>query len=105
MREALKSFKNDNQDQPNKGRQNGYIIQEFLQLLKEKNLVDRLLDLLNILREYKEGKRPFKDVTQISYKNKDYDPWVELEIIWVLINQEVVDFGSQVNILPHDTWI
>jgi hypothetical protein len=64
-----------------------------------------LLDLLNILREYKEGQRPSKDVRQLSYKNKYYDPWVDLEIHGVLINQEVVEFGSQVNILPWDTWI
>jgi hypothetical protein len=63
------------------------------------------LDLLNILREYKEGQRPSKDVRKISYKNKYYDPWVDLEIHGVLINQVVIDFGSQVNILPHDTWI
>jgi hypothetical protein len=64
-----------------------------------------LLDLLNILREYKEGQRPSKDVRQLSYKNKYYDPRVDLEIHGVLINQVVVDFGSQVNILPRDTWI
>jgi hypothetical protein len=50
---------------------------------------------------YKEGQRPSKDVRQISYKNKYYDPQVDLEIHGVLINQVVVDFGSQVNILPR----
>jgi hypothetical protein len=35
MREVLKFFKNYNQDQPNRGRKNEDIVQEFLQLLKE----------------------------------------------------------------------
>jgi hypothetical protein len=64
-----------------------------------------LVDLINILREYKEGQRPSKDIIQLSYKNKYYDPRVNLEIHGVLINQEVVDFGSKVNILPQETWI
>jgi hypothetical protein len=63
------------------------------------------LDLLNILREYKEGQRPSKDVRQLSYKHKYYDPQVDLEIHRVMIEHVVVDFGSQVNILPRDTWI
>jgi hypothetical protein len=40
MREVLKLFKNSNQDQPNRGRQNEDIVQEFLQLLKEKYSID-----------------------------------------------------------------
>jgi hypothetical protein len=76
MRKELKLFINSNQDQPNRGRQNEDIVQEFLQLLKEKNSVGRLLDFLNILREYKEGQRPSKEVIQLSYKNKYYDPRV-----------------------------
>jgi hypothetical protein len=64
-----------------------------------------LLDFLNILREYKEGKRPSKDVRKLSYQHKYYDPRVDLEINEILIKQVVVDFGSQVNILPRETWI
>jgi hypothetical protein len=87
MREALKFFRNSNQDQPNRGRQNEDMVQEFLQLLKEKNSFGRLLDLLNnILREYKEGQRPSKVVRKLSYKNKYYDPRVDLEIHRVSIN-------------------
>ena len=100
MREALKLFKNSNQDQPNKGRQNEDIVQEFLQLLKENHSISRFLDILNIPREYKEGKRQSKYVRQLSYKNKDYDPRVDLEIQGVLINRAFIDFGSQLNILP-----
>jgi hypothetical protein len=67
--------------------------------------VGRLLDLLNILGEFKEGKIPYKHVQQLSYKNKYYDPQVDLEIHGVLINQAVIDFRSQVNVLPQDMWI
>jgi hypothetical protein len=100
MREALKFFKNTNQEH-HQGKQNEDIVQEFLQLLKEKHSVGRLLDLLNILREYKEGQRPSKYVRQLSYKHKYYDPQVDLEIHRVMIEHVVVDFGSQVNILPR----
>jgi len=86
MRGVLKFFKNSNQDQPNTGRKKKDFVQEFLQLLKEKNLVRQLLDFLNKLREYKEGQRPYKYIRQLSYKNKYYDPRVDLEIHGVLIN-------------------
>jgi hypothetical protein len=99
MKEAIRFFKKNN------GRQNEDIIQEFLQLLQEKQSVGRLLELLNILKEYKEGQRPSKDVRKLSYKHKYYDPRVDLEINEVSIKQVVVDFGSQVNILPRETWI
>jgi hypothetical protein len=39
MREVFKFFKNSNQGQPNKGRQNEDIVQEFLHILKEKHLI------------------------------------------------------------------
>ena len=99
MKESIIFFKE------NTGIHNEDIIQEFLQLLQENQLVDRLLELLNILKEYKEGQRPSKDVRKLSYKHKYYDPWVDLEINEVSIKQVVVDFGSQVNILPRETWI
>ena len=86
MREALKFFKNSNKDQPNRGRKKEDIAKEFLHLLKENNSVARLLDLLNILREYKEGKIQSKYFRKLSYKNKYYDPRVDLEIHGVLIN-------------------
>jgi hypothetical protein len=64
-----------------------------------------LIDFLNILREYKEGKRPSKDVRKLSYQHKYYDPRGDMEINEILIKQVVVNFGSQVNILPRETWI
>jgi hypothetical protein len=100
IKEELKLFKKYNQDQSNKGRQNAYMVQECLQVLKEKYSTSRLLDFINILREYKEGQRPCKYVRKLSYKHKDYDPRVDLEIHGVFINHVVIEFGSQVNILP-----
>jgi hypothetical protein len=76
-----------------------------LQLLKEKHSIGRLLDLLNILREYKDVQRPTKDANHLSYNNKYYDPRVDLEIEGMMVNQVVIDFGSQVNIFPRETWI
>jgi hypothetical protein len=74
MREALKFFKNSTEDQQNPRSRNEDTIQEFLQLLKEKHSIGRLLDLLNILREYKDGQKPTKDANHLSYNNKYYDP-------------------------------
>jgi hypothetical protein len=100
MREALKFFRNATKDQQNPRSRDEDTIQEFLQLLKEKQSIGRLLDLLNILREYKDGQKPTKDANHLSYNNKYYDPRVDLEIEGMMVNQVVVDFGSQVNILP-----
>jgi hypothetical protein len=54
-------------------------IEEFLQLLKEKKSVGCLIDLLNILREYKENQRPVKSVRQLSQDRtmSDFDPQVD----------------------------
>jgi hypothetical protein len=70
-------------------------------------VVDRLIDLLSILREYKEDQRSVKILCQLSQERhtNDFDPQVDLEIDGHMIKEVVVDFGSQVNILPRETWI
>jgi hypothetical protein len=110
MREAMKFFRNIDQDKTNKGRHENIsetTLDEFLQLLKEKQSVGRLIDLLSILREYKEEKIPIKSLHQLSQEaqTNDFDPQVDLEIDKNLIKQVIVDFGSQVNILPRETWV
>ena len=45
MKESIRFFKQNN------GIRSEYIIQEFLHLLQEKQLVGQLLELLNILKE------------------------------------------------------
>jgi hypothetical protein len=65
-------------------------------ILKEKQLVGRLLELLNILKEYKEDKRTYKNLRQLSQDKilDDYDLQVDLEIEGYMIPQVVVDFRS-----------
>jgi hypothetical protein len=112
MREAMKFFKNIDQDKV-KGNKGGHanisdtVLDEFMQLLKEKQSVGHLIDLLGILREYKEDQRPVKSLRQLSQERhtNDFDPQVDLEIDGHMIKQVIVDFGSQVNILPRETWV
>jgi hypothetical protein len=82
-------------------------IEEFLQLLKQNQSVGHLIDLLNILREYEDNQRPVKSVRKLSQDRttNDFDPQVDLEVNGHMIKQVVVDFGSQVNILPKETWV
>jgi hypothetical protein len=87
MQEAMKFFKNIDQDKSNgnKGGQKNTsdtALEEFLQLLKENKSVNHLIDLLNILREYKEDQRPYKNLRQLSQEKhtNDFDPQVNLEI-------------------------
>jgi hypothetical protein len=66
-----------------------------------------MIDLLNILREYNEDQRPYKILRQFSQDKhiNDYDLQVYLEIYGHMISHVIVNFGSQVNIFPQDTWI
>jgi len=68
MKESIIFFKQ------NTGIHNEDILQEFLQLLQENQLVGWLLEQLNILK----GQRPSKDARQLSYKHKYYDPRVDV---------------------------
>jgi hypothetical protein len=109
MVEALNFFKNIDQDESNEGRSSmsNTSIEEFLQLLKEKQSIGCLMDLLNILRDYKENQRPTKSVRKLSQyiTTSDFDPQVNLKFDGHKIKQVVVNLGSQVNILPKETWI
>lgn len=40
-----------------------------------------------------------------KYDHPDLDPKVDLVVNGYTIPQVVVDFGSQVNILPRSTWV
>jgi hypothetical protein len=69
MREVMKFFKNIDQDQMNKGERTNIFVMtldDFLLFLKENKSVDRLIDLLNIIREYKEDHRYVKIMFQLS---------------------------------------
>ena len=52
------------------------------------------------------GQLAFKNLCKMDYLNKsDFNPKVNLEIEGVLTLQVIIDFGSQVNILPRATWV
>jgi hypothetical protein len=110
MREAIKFFRNIVEKKTNKGRHANILetmLDKFLQLLKEKQSFDRLIDLLSILREYKEEKIPIKILCQLSQEEQtnEFDPQFDLKINKNLIKQVIFDFRSQVNILPRETWV
>jgi hypothetical protein len=67
MQEAPILFKNINQDNSNEGRSSmsNTSIEELLQLLKQNQSIGHLINLLNILREYKENQRPRKKCKEI----------------------------------------
>lgn len=66
-----------------------------------------MIELLNILKDYNEERNQYRNLHQLSQGKHfdDYDPQVGLEIDRYMINQVVVDFGLQVNILSRETWI
>jgi hypothetical protein len=87
---SLEFFNQDDYDEPTIGGDQQHkstigikdvILDEFLKLLKEKQLVGRLLELLNILKEYKEGQSSYKNLRQLSQDkpHDDYDP----QVTWI----------------------
>jgi hypothetical protein len=63
--------------------------------LKEKWSFGRLLELLNILKEYKDYQQSYKNIGNLSQEktHDNYDPHVDLEINDYMVHQVVVDFG------------
>lgn len=83
------------------------VLDKFLNLLKKEESVSRLLELLNILKECKK-QGTCKNMCQLTQQERfydDYDPQVDLEVKGFMIPQVVVDFGSQVHILPKEVQI
>ena len=81
-------------------------INELLQLLSQEDVACQLIYLLNMLKERTQVDRPIKNVCKMNHMDKsNFDPQVNLKIEGVHIPQVVVDFGSQVNILPRTTWV
>lgn len=76
-------------------------LKELLQLLTKEEAVDRLIDLLYEVRKSNTSGRIQKTICSMGKSdNPDLDPLVDLVVNWYTIPQVVVDFGSQVNILP-----
>jgi len=85
MREAFKIFNQDdykehiiggNQQQRTTIGIKYVVLDEFMKLLKEKQSVGMLLELLNILKEYKEGQCSYRNLRKLSQGKTldDYDP-------------------------------
>jgi hypothetical protein len=79
MRETMKFFRNIDQDKTNKGGHENIsktTLEKFLQLLKEKQSIGRLIYRLSILRECKEDQRPIKSLCQLSQERQanEFDP-------------------------------
>jgi hypothetical protein len=83
------------------------MLDEFLQLLKEKQSVGRLIDLLSILREYKEDQRPIKSLCQLSQERQtnDFDPQVDLEIDGTFDQTSCSRLWIPSKYPPRETWI
>ena len=74
-------------------------------LLKKMLLVD-FSTFHNMLKEQTQVDIQIKNVCKNNQIDRyDFDPQVDLGIEGILIPQVVVDFRSQVNILPITTWI
>lgn len=59
-----------------------------------------------MLKEKTQVDRPIKNVCKMNHSDKsEFNPQVNLYIEGVLIPHVVINFGSQVNILPKTTWI
>ena len=82
-----------------------HIIKEFLHLLTNEEVPQRLVDIIPMLKDESTKPRMSKIITYMSSNTQnDFDPQVDLQINESLIPKVVLDFGSQVNILTKDTW-
>ena len=81
-------------------------LNELLQLLTKEEVVDRLIDLLYEVRQSNTSGKIQKTIYSLGKSESPYlDPLVDLVVNGYNIRQVVVDFGSQVNVLPRSTWI
>ena len=76
----------------------------MIQLVQKDNSVSQFIDLLYEIKHNNTEKQT-KNICSLNRKEKsDADPLVNLEIEGYHVRQVVLDFGSQVNIMTHDTW-
>ena len=68
-------------------------------------MVSQFIELLYNMKHTNNRKKQAKNICSLKQKDKsDADPLVDLEIEGYHVRQVVLDFGSQVNIMTHDTW-
>ena len=102
-KEATNVFKEiARQEQANDNQHN--IINELIQLIQKDNSVSQFIDLLYEIN-HNNSEKQTKNICSLNKKDKsDADPLVDLKIEGYHVRQVVLNFGSQVNIMTHDTW-
>ena len=76
-----------------------------MRLVQEDKVVSQFIDLLYNMKHNNNIEKQTKNICSLNLKDKsDVDPLVNLEIEGYHVRQVVLEFGSQVNIMTHDTW-
>ena len=90
------------QEEANDNRHN--TIKELIQLVQKDNLVSQFIDLLYEIK-CNNFEKQTKNICSLNKKDKgDAALLVDLKIEGCHVRQVVLDFGSQVNTMTHDTW-
>ena len=102
-KEATNVFKEiARQEEANDNRHN--TIKELIQLVQKDNSVSQFINLIYEIK-HNNIKKQTKNIWSLNKKDKsDADPLVDLEIEGYHVQQILLDFGSQVNSMTHDTW-
>ena len=81
-------------------------VKELIQLITKEEAVGKLIDLLYSVKKSTTSGQSQKTVCSMGkHAQPDLDPKVNLVVNGYTMPQVVVDFGSQVNILPRSTWV
>ena len=80
-------------------------VKELIRLVQEDKVVYQFIELLYKIKHNNNTDKQTKSIYSLNQKDKtDDDPLVDLEIEGYHVRQVVPDFGSQINIMTHDTW-
>ena len=80
-------------------------VKELISLVQTYKMVSQFIDLLYKIKHNNNTKKQTKNICILKKKDKsDADPLVDLEIEGYHVQQVVLDFRSQVNIMTRDTW-
>ena len=79
-------------------------IKELIRLVQYDKVVSQFFDLLYNMKHHNNTEKQTKNICSLNQKDKsDAGPLVDLEIEGYHVRQVVLDFGSQVNTMTHDT--
>ena len=74
-------------------------------MVQNDKIVSQFIDLLYKIKHNNNTEKQTKNICILNQKDKsDADPLIDLEIEGYHVRKVVLDFGSQVNIMTHDTW-